>query len=80
MTGKLTPRFALLCQLPLGLKARQRIYRYIREGNIWPVSDVEFMGGGATLEKISKTTRKYEGLPPDMSFAAPSGFLGHQLA
>ena len=63
----------------MGLSARQRIYRHLREGNIEPFAEVEFLAGGATVERISNVTRLYEGLPPYMLFAAPSGFLGRQL-
>lgn len=64
----------------MGLSARQRIYRHMREGNIEPFADVEFLAGGSTVERIGTVTRLYEGLPPYMLFAAPSGFLGRQLA
>ncbi|HEY4083916.1 MAG TPA: HipA domain-containing protein [Burkholderiaceae bacterium] len=80
VTGDRTPRYALLRQLPLGLNARQRIYRHLSAGNVAPFADVEFLVGGATLERIGAVTRLYEGLPPYMAFAAPSGFLGRQLA
>nr|WP_316644039.1 HipA domain-containing protein [uncultured Roseateles sp.] len=80
ITGDRTPRYALLRRLPLGLSPRQRIYRHLSRGNIEPFADVEFLTGGATLERIGKVTRLYEGLPPYMSFTAPSGFLGRQLA
>lgn len=78
--GDRTPRYALLRDLPLGLAARQRIYRCTRAGSIEPFADVEFLAGGATLERRSGVTRWYEGLPPYMAFAAPSGFLGRQQA
>jgi len=80
VTGDRTPRYALLRQLPLGLNARQRIYRVLRSGSIEPFADVEFLSGGATIERIGPVTRMYAGLPPYMAFAAPSGFLGRQLA
>jgi HipA-like C-terminal domain len=80
ISGDRTPRYALLRQLPWGLKPRQCIYRLLSGGNIEPFADVEFLSGGATLERMGKRTRLYEGLPPYMSFAAPSGFLGRQLA
>lgn len=79
-TGDRTPRYALLRALPDGLGARQRIYRVLRSGAIEPFADVEFLVGGATLERIGMVTRLYEGLPPYMVFAAPSGFLGRQVA
>lgn len=76
VTGVRTPMYGLLRQLPMGLSARQRIYRHMSEGNIEPFADVEFLAGGATVERIGDMTRLYEGLPPYMLFAAPSGFLG----
>lgn len=79
--GQRTPHYALLRTLPLGLNPRQRIYRFLSAGNIAPFADVEFLVGGGTLERTDAgVTRVYEGLPPYMSFAAPSGFLGRQLA
>jgi hypothetical protein len=72
--------YGLLRQLPMGLSARQRIYRKMREGNIEPFADVEFLAGGSTVERTGAVTRLYDGLPPYMLFAAPSGFLGRQLA
>ncbi len=78
--GDRTPRYALLRVLPEALGARQHIYRVLRSGSIQPFADVEFLVGGATLERMGKATRLYEGLPPYMAFAAPSGFLGRQMA
>ena len=80
VTGDRTPRYALLRQLPWGLNARQRIYRVLYSGSIEPYAEVEFLSGGATVERIGAVTRWYEGLPPYMAFAAPSGFLGRRLA
>lgn len=80
VTGRRAPMYALLRPLPMGLNPRQHIHRYLREGQIRPFADVEFLAGGATLERVGKVTTLYEGLPPYMAFAAPSGFLGRQLA
>ena len=80
VSGERTPRYALLCQLPMGLNARQRIYRQLSPGNIEPFADLEFLAGGSTLERSGTRARLYAGLPPYMRFAAPSGFLGRQLA
>lgn len=80
VTGQRTPRYALLRQLPMGLNPRQRIHRYVAQGHILPFADVEFLAGGGTLERAGNVTQLYEGLPPYMAFAAPSGFLGRQLA
>lgn len=80
VTGNRTPLYGLLRQLPMGLNPRQRIHRYLSKGHIRPFADVEFLSGGATLERAGKITTLYQGLPPYMAFAAPSGFLGRQLA
>jgi hypothetical protein len=79
--GERTPRYGLLRQLPLGLPARQRIYRVLSNGSFAPFAEVSFLAGGATLERLaSGEIAYYEGLPPYMTFASPSGFLGRQLA
>ena len=80
VTGDRTPKYGLLRQLPLGLNSRQSIARVLRNGSIAPFAAVEFLSTGATIERIGKVTREYEGLPPYMAFAAPSGFLGRQVA
>lgn len=81
ISGDRTPKYGLLRQLPLGVAPRQKIYRVLGNGAFAPFADVEFFSGGATLERIgSRFTTLYEGLPPYMTFAAPSGFLGRQLA
>ncbi|GAB2828984.1 type II toxin-antitoxin system HipA family toxin YjjJ [Comamonas piscis] len=79
--GQRAPQYALLRKLPLGLHPRQRVYRFLSTGNIVPYADLEFLAGGGTLERQEAgAIRLYEGLPPYMLFAAPSGFLGRQLA
>jgi hypothetical protein len=78
--GRRTPLYGLLRQLPMGLNPRQRIHRYLGQGHIRPFANVEFLAGGATLERIDGVCTLYEGLPPYIAFAAPSGFLGRQLA
>lgn len=80
ITGDRTPRYAALRQLSMGLNPRQRIYRYLNQGHVRPFAEVEFLAGGATLEKAGGRSTLYEGLPPYMAFAAPSGFLGRRLA
>ncbi len=78
--GERAPRYAWLRQLPMGLDSRQRISRILSTGSIEPFAEVEFLAGGATLERVGRSSRLYEGLPPYMAFAAPSGFLGRQVA
>ncbi len=64
----------------MGLNPRQRIHRYLHHGQIRPFADLEFLSGGGTLERTGTRTTLYEGLPPYVAFAAPSGFLGRQIA
>lgn len=79
--GQRTPLYGALRTLPQGLSARQSIHRYLSAGKIAHFADVEFLAGGATLERDAQGhTTLYEGLPPYMAFAAPSGFLGRQIA
>lgn len=80
VTGDRTPQYAHLRQLPLGLNPRQRIYRVLSGGSFEQFAEIEFLAGGGTLERIGSGTVLYEGLPPYMRFAAPSGFLGRQQA
>jgi len=79
--GQRTPRYACLRALPAGLSPRQTVYRVTMAGAIEPFAQVEFLSGGAVLERGTRSkTRLYTGLPPYMAFSAPSGFLGRQLA
>lgn len=79
--GQRTPLYAALRALPQGINPRQSIYRCLRAGKIAPFATVEFLAGGATLERDpGDRTTLYQGLPPYMAFAAPSGFLGRQIA
>ena len=80
VTGHRTPQYGLLRPLPLGLDGRQRVYRILRDSAIEPFGVLEFLQGGATVERLGKSTRLYAGLPPYMAFASPSGFLGRQQA
>ncbi|WP_377154621.1 HipA domain-containing protein [Roseateles sp. UC29_93] len=59
-----------------------QVYRLLKSGAVVPFVQLEFLGG-ATLERDSDDEGRvtlYDGLPPYMNFAAPSGFLGKQLA
>ena len=75
-----TPKYALLRKLPGGLNARQSIYRISSTGSMEPFASVEFLSGGTTLESTASGNTLYDGLPPYMAFASPSGFLGRQVA
>ncbi|MES2956694.1 MAG: HipA domain-containing protein [Pseudomonadota bacterium] len=78
--GQRTPLYGLLRQLPMGLNPRQHVHRYLSKGHIRTFADIEFLAGGATLERAGNVSTLYQGLPPYLAFAAPSGFLGRQLA
>lgn len=78
--GERTPQYALLRSLPAGLSPRQSIYRVTKTGSIAPFAQVEFLSGGATLERGVDKNMLYDGLPPYMAFSSPSGFLGRQVA
>ena len=81
LKGQRTPLYAALRALPQGISPRQAIHRYLSAGKVIPFASVEFLAGGATLERDpAGRTALYEGLPPYMAFAAPSGFLGRQIA
>lgn len=80
ISGERTPRYGLLRQLPGGLNPRQTVYRVLADGGIEPFARIEFFSGGATLEAGALANILYDGLPPYMAFASPSGFLGRQVA
>jgi hypothetical protein len=80
LTGQRTPLYGLLRPLPLGLSSRQRVHRYLSQGDIRSFAELVFLAGGGTLEQTGQVSTLYAGLPPYMAFAAPSGFLGQQLA
>ncbi len=80
VSGDRTPKYAMLRRLPGGLNPRQSIARVSSAGAIEPFAEVEFLAGGATLERTPGRTTLYEGLPPYMVFSSPAGFLGRQVA
>ncbi|VVE83138.1 hypothetical protein PSP31120_03986 [Pandoraea sputorum] len=80
ISGDRTPKYATLRPLPGELSPRQTVYRVSAEGAIEPFVRVEFLAGGATLELGNSRNTLYEGLPPYVAFAAPSGFLGRKVA
>lgn len=79
-TGDRTPKYALLRDLAGGLNPRQKVYRISATGHIDTFAQLEFLSGGATVEQRPGKNTLYDGLPPYMAFAAPSGFLGRQVA
>jgi hypothetical protein len=80
VSGDRTPKYATLRQLPGGLDPRQTVYRISNAGAYEEFAQVEFLSGGATLERGPSKTTLYAGLPPYMVFSAPTGFLGRQVA
>jgi hypothetical protein len=78
--GDRTPRYGMLRKLPGGLSARQNVYRILSTGTMELFAKLEFLNGGATLERGPTATALYGGLPPYMAFSSPSGFLGRQVA
>ena len=80
VTGVRTPRYGLLRRLPGNLAAQQKVYRITPQGGIAEVGMVSLLAGGETLTQFGAVNRLYVSLPPAMTFAAPSGFLGRQAA
>lgn len=78
--GDRTPKYATLRKLPGGLNPRQTVYRISDTGIYEEFAKVEFLSGGATLERGPAKTALYGGLPPYMAFSSPTGFLGRQVA
>ncbi|TAL65828.1 MAG: hypothetical protein EPN79_11800 [Burkholderiaceae bacterium] len=77
--GVRTPRYALLRQEVVF--SPQPIYRVGEDGHVAQVGAASFLRGGGTWVESGHTgNRLYEGLPPAMAFAAPSGYLGAKLA
>lgn len=80
ISGDRTPKYGLLRKLPGDLNPRQNVYRISDTGAMEPFAKIEFLSGGATLERRPSRTTLYGGLPPYMAFSSPSGFLGRQVA
>jgi hypothetical protein len=80
VSGDRTPRYAMLRKLPGGLNPRQVVYKVSDTGAYEEFAKVEFLSGGATLERGPTKTALYGGLPPYMAFSSPTGFLGRQVA
>lgn len=80
ISGDRTPKYGLLRKLPGDLNPRQDVYRISGTGAMEPFAKIEFLSGGATLERRPSRTTLYGGLPPYMAFSSPSGFLGRQVA
>jgi hypothetical protein len=91
LKGIRTPQYAQLRRLA-GVKSTQPMYRVDEAGRVHPFAELMFLRGGATVMsrkglgsamqgKLGGTQQElFVGLPPAMTFAAPSGFLGRALA
>ena len=80
VSGDRTPKYATLRKLAGGLNPRQIVYRISDTGSYEEFAKVEFLSGGATLERGPSKTALYGGLPPYVAFSSPTGFLGRQVA
>jgi hypothetical protein len=77
--GVRTPRYALLRAEPV--PSPQSIFQVNEEGRVTEIGKVSFLrGGGAWVDLGGPNSRLYEGLPPTMAFASPSGYLGARIA
>lgn len=77
--GIRTPRYALLRAEPV--PSPQPIFRVDEEGRVSEIGRLSFLrGGGTWVDLGGPGSRLFEGLPPAMAFAAPSGYLGERIA
>ncbi|WP_143045002.1 HipA domain-containing protein [Variovorax sp. YR216] len=77
--GIRTPRYALLRDEPV--PSPQPIFRVDEDGRVAEIGKVNFLqGGGTWVDLAGPDSQFYEGLPPAMAFAAPSGYLGARIA
>lgn len=85
VAGVRTPYYGLRRELPSQVASHQTVYQIDPNGTCVPWGSVDLLTGGATflMEGAAGSRPRgqlYEGLPPAMHFAAPSGFLGRQVA
>lgn len=78
--GVRTPQYALPRSPGGDVPAQQNIYQVDAGGAITLAGTVTLLVGGQTLIDRPHGMVLHDGLPPAMSFAAPSGFLGRQVA
>lgn len=77
--GVRTPRYALVRREPV--LSPQPIFRVGEDGRVAEIGHVTFLeGGGTWVDLGGAANRFHEGLPPEMAFAAPSGYLGARIA
>ncbi|MEO5738547.1 MAG: HipA domain-containing protein, partial [Variovorax sp.] len=59
----------------------QPVFQVDEDGRVAELGAVSFLrGGGTWVDLGGRGSRFHEGLPPAMSFAAPSGYLGARIA
>lgn len=78
--GVRTPQYALPRSPGGDVPGRQDTYRVGADGAISRAGSVTLLVGGQTLAEGGAGLSLHDGLPPAMGFAAPSGFLGRQIA
>jgi len=78
--GVRTPRYGVIRRLPGNIAGHQKVYRVTAKGSVLEAGSVSLLSGGETFMQMATVGRLYDGLPPSMAFAAPSGFLGRQTA
>lgn len=79
LSGQRTPVYGLLRTLPGGVAAEQRLFRVRPDGQVQAAGELALLAGDASVLSAT-TTQAYEGLPPALRAAAPTGFLGRQAA
>lgn len=79
VAGDRTPRYGLLRQLQR-VAAKQTLYRIDAQGAANPAGWVCLLAGGDSVVLTNRGGFQFDGLPPSMTFASPSGFLGRQVA
>lgn len=80
LTGVRTPRYGLIRSLPGHLSGHQKVYSITASGEVGLAGIVALLAGGETFVQGGDGNRLHAGLPPSIAFAAPSGFLGRQVA
>lgn len=78
--GIRTPRYATTRHIP-GIDGGQNLYRIDEDGKVRDFGAVWFLAGGSTLfVGEDRQSRVYEGLPPWLSSARLSGYIGRSMA
>lgn len=79
VSGIRTPRYGLLRDLGR-VPARQTVYRIDCQGVPRDAGTIFLIEGGESIIQTTSGAYQFAGLPPSMTFASPSGFLGRQIA